>query len=197
MELCGPPRALPTLPRCRDFAANPSLALPLLLPRPSPTLSSRRSLALRSTRGWRAAALEETSTRVVSTELEMESKGEAPKKVEADSFLAGSMQEEAPSSGDEQSEAADFLSKLNLKLDSEDTYGILIYGTGALVALWISSTVVSAIDSLPLFPKVMEIVGLAFTIWFSSRYLIFKENRDEFFAKIDELKEQVLGRSDD
>ncbi|KAG1366585.1 protein CURVATURE THYLAKOID 1D, chloroplastic [Cocos nucifera] len=197
MELCGPPRALPTLPRCRDFAANPSLPLPLLLPRSSPTLSSRRSLVLRSTRGWRATAFEETSTSVVSTGLGMESNEEAPKKVEADSFLPGSTEEEAPSSGDEQSEAADFLSQLNLKLDSEDTYAILIYGTGALVALWISFAVVSAIDSLPFFPKVMEIVGLAFTIWFSSRYLIFKESRDEFFAKIDELKEQVLGPSDD
>ncbi|XP_038990132.1 protein CURVATURE THYLAKOID 1D, chloroplastic-like [Phoenix dactylifera] len=199
MELCGPPRFLPTLPRCRDFAANPSLPLPLplLLPRPSPALSSRRPLAFRSTRGWRATDPEETSTSVVSKELGTESDEEAPKKVEADSFQVGSTEEEAPSSGDEQSKAAEFLSKLNLKLDSEDTYTIVIYGTGALVALWISSAVVSALDSLPVFPKVMEIVGLAFTIWFSSRYLIFKENRDEFFAKIDDLKEQVLGPSDD
>ncbi|XP_010942657.2 protein CURVATURE THYLAKOID 1D, chloroplastic [Elaeis guineensis] len=195
MELCGPLRALPTLPNRRPFAPNFSFVL--LPPCPTSALSSRRSLALRSTRGWRATASEETSTSVVSKEFGAESDEEAPKKVEAASFEAGFAEEEAPSSGGEQNEATDFLSKLNLKFDSEDTYTIFIYGTGAAVVLWISFAIVSAIDSLPLFPKVMEIVGLAFTIWFSSRYLIFKKNRDELFAKIDDLKEQVLGPSDD
>ncbi|MQM18947.1 hypothetical protein Taro_051947 [Colocasia esculenta] len=82
-------------------------------------------------------------------------------------------------------------------LDSEDTYYILIYGTGALVALWISSAIVGAIDSLPLFPKMLEIIGLGFTVWFTYRYLLFKKNRDELFEKIDHLKEQILGPSVD
>ncbi|KAG1342291.1 protein CURVATURE THYLAKOID 1D, chloroplastic [Cocos nucifera] len=195
MELCCPLRALPTLPNRLPFAPNFSL---LLLPaRPTSALSSTRSIGLRSTRGWRATALEETSTSVFSKEFGAESDEEAPKKVEAASFEAGFAEEEAPSSGGEQNEATDFLSKLNLKFDSEDTYTIFVYGTGAVVALWISFAIVSALDSLPLFPKVMEIVGLAFMIWFSSRYLIFKKNRDELFAKIDDLKEQVLGPSDD
>ncbi|XP_008802300.1 protein CURVATURE THYLAKOID 1D, chloroplastic-like [Phoenix dactylifera] len=195
MELCGPLRGLPTLPSRRPSA--PSFSLLLLPPRPTSALSLRRSLAFRLTRGWKATASEETSTSVVSKEFGAESDEEAPKKVEAASFEAGSPEEEALSSGGEQNEVTDFLSKLNLKLDSEDTYTIFIYGAGAVVALWISSAIVSAIDSLPLFPKVMEIVGLAFTIWFSSRYLIFKKTRDELFAKVDDLKEQVLGPSDD
>ncbi|GMH25294.1 hypothetical protein Nepgr_027137 [Nepenthes gracilis] len=92
--------------------------------------------------------------------------------------------------------SVDFFDKLNIKLDSADSYSILIYGIGALVAVWFLSAVVGAIDSIPLFPKLMEVVGLAYTLWFSARYLIFKRNRDELAAKIEELKEQVLGWND-
>ncbi|KAF8411386.1 hypothetical protein HHK36_003935 [Tetracentron sinense] len=98
---------------------------------------------------------------------------------------------------DEQMQFFGFLDKLNIKLDLEDTYPILLYGSGGLAALWLASAIVGAIDSIPVFPKVMEVVGLAFTIWFSYRYLIFKENRDELVDKIEEFKQQVLGSTDD
>lgn len=74
-------------------------------------------------------------------------------------------------------------------------------------------------------PNVLELVGLGYTIWFSSRYLIFKvsilkmiitssiwnlsvcftgqrlkpiltclqKNRDELVAKVEQIKQQVLG----
>ncbi|KAF9620735.1 hypothetical protein IFM89_014256 [Coptis chinensis] len=99
--------------------------------------------------------------------------------------------EESPAG--EQFQISEFLEKLNLKLDSEDTYSVLIYGTGALVALWLASAVIGAIDSIPLVPKVLEIVGLSYTIWFTSRYLIFKKNRDELLTKIEEVKHQITG----
>ncbi|TQE14216.1 hypothetical protein C1H46_000135 [Malus baccata] len=84
-----------------------------------------------------------------------------------------------------------------IELDSDDTYNLLLYGGGALFALWLASAVVGAIDSIPLFPKLLEVVGLGYTIWFSSRYLIFKKNRDELVAKVQVLKQQVLGSDDD
>ncbi|KAH7566849.1 hypothetical protein JRO89_XS08G0244700 [Xanthoceras sorbifolium] len=90
----------------------------------------------------------------------------------------------------------ELLDNLNIKFDSEDTYSILIYASGALVALWLTSAVVGSIDSIPLFPKLMEVVGLGYTFWFTSRYLLFKKNRDELAAKIEELKQQVLGSND-
>ncbi|KAF5747329.1 hypothetical protein HS088_TW05G00050 [Tripterygium wilfordii] len=99
----------------------------------------------------------------------------------------------AESPSDEQMLSSDFLSKLDIKLDSEDSYLFLIYGGGALVTLWLASAIVGAIDSIPVFPKLMEVVGLGYTVWFSTRYLIFKKNRDELVAKIEELKQQVLG----
>ncbi|KAL2527998.1 protein CURVATURE THYLAKOID 1D [Forsythia ovata] len=46
------------------------------------------------------------------------------------------------------------------------------------------------------FPKVLELVGLAYTLWFTIRYLIFKKNRDELVVKVEEIKQQILGSQD-
>ncbi|KAL4377826.1 hypothetical protein GQ457_02G016540 [Hibiscus cannabinus] len=92
----------------------------------------------------------------------------------------------------------EFLEKLNIKLDSEDAYSIsTLYGGGAVVAVWLASVVIGAVDSIPLFPKLMEIVGLGYTCWFSSRYLLFKQNREELAAKIDDFKLQLHGFNDE
>ncbi|KAF3339394.1 protein CURVATURE THYLAKOID 1D [Carex littledalei] len=91
----------------------------------------------------------------------------------------------------------DLLEDLRVKLDSDTTYKILVYGSGVLAALLITSAITSAIDSIPLVPKLLEVVGLSYTVWFSVRYLIFKDNRDELFAKVDDLKNQIFGDSDD
>ncbi|KAH1113741.1 hypothetical protein J1N35_007119 [Gossypium stocksii] len=71
--------------------------------------------------------------------------------------------------------AFQFSEKLNIKLDLEDAYSITLYGSGTVVALCLASALVGAVDSIPLFPKFMEIVGLGYTCWFSSRYLLFKD----------------------
>ncbi|WCJ31963.1 Protein CURVATURE THYLAKOID 1D chloroplastic [Euphorbia peplus] len=102
-------------------------------------------------------------------------------------------EEESPVNG----QLNEFLENLNIKVDSDDTYSLLLFGGGSVVALWLASAVVGAIDSIPLFPKLMEVVGLGFTFWFTTRYLLFKENRDELGAKIEELKQQVLGTTND
>ncbi|KAK1264293.1 hypothetical protein QJS04_geneDACA011895 [Acorus gramineus] len=56
----------------------------------------------------------------------------------------------------------------------ENKSTVLIYGGGAIIAVWLSSIVVGAINSVPLLPKVMELVGLGYTGWFVYRYLLFK-----------------------
>ncbi|KAK4411719.1 protein CURVATURE THYLAKOID 1D, chloroplastic [Sesamum angolense] len=50
------------------------------------------------------------------------------------------------------------------------------------IALWLLAAVVSAVDSIS--------SGLGYTLWFSSRYLVFKKNRDELVAKIEQIKQQ-------
>ncbi|WVZ65256.1 hypothetical protein U9M48_014652 [Paspalum notatum var. saurae] len=94
-----------------------------------------------------------------------------------------------------QSEPAswDVLNQIGVELDSDKSYAALVFGTSAIVAIWVSSIVVSALDSVPLVPQVMEVVGLGFTIWFTSRYLIFKENRDELITGVTSIKKQILG----
>ncbi|KAK4430530.1 protein CURVATURE THYLAKOID 1D, chloroplastic [Sesamum alatum] len=110
-----------------------------------------------------------------------------------------SQQNEAPQEGSllENLQLLKFLEDLDIKFDYEDTYSILVFGGGGAVALWLLAAVVSAIDSIPVFPKVLELVGLGYTVWFSSRYLIFKKNRDELVAKIEQIKQQVLGSKDE
>ncbi|CAK9196455.1 unnamed protein product, partial [Sphagnum troendelagicum] len=57
-------------------------------------------------------------------------------------------------------------------VENKTTVGV--YAGGAIVALWLSSTIVGAINSLPLLPKLMELIGLGYTGWFIYRYLLFK-----------------------
>ncbi len=42
-------------------------------------------------------------------------------------------------------------------------------------------------------PKVFELVGLGYSAWFTSKYLLFKESRAGLLADIDELKAKISG----
>ncbi|XP_071735374.1 protein CURVATURE THYLAKOID 1A, chloroplastic [Rutidosis leptorrhynchoides] len=90
----------------------------------------------------------------------------------------------------------DFLNKLKVEVDLEDSFSIALLGVGGIAALWLTVSVVGAIDRIPLFPKLLEVVGLGYTIWFSTRYLLFKKNRDELASKVEGIKQQVLGPKD-
>lgn len=87
--------------------------------------------------------------------------------------------------------------ELDIEFDPENLSSLIALGGGAAVALWLTSAVVGAIDAIPLFPKLMEVVGLGYTLWFSTRYLLFKRNRDELALKVEELKKNVLGSDRD
>ncbi|KAK3155348.1 hypothetical protein QOZ80_2BG0202060 [Eleusine coracana subsp. coracana] len=78
------------------------------------------------------------------------------------------------------------------KLDIEVTPTLILTGSGAFVALFILSSVVSAIDSIPLLPKLLELVGIGYSVWFIWNYLLFKGNRDELFAKFEDLKQRIV-----
>ncbi|MCL7028576.1 hypothetical protein MKW94_011070 [Papaver nudicaule] len=91
-------------------------------------------------------------------------------------------------------EVTEIISDLKDKWDSlENKSNVFLYGGGAVVGLWLSSVVVGSIDSLPLLPKMMELVGLGYTGWFVYRYLLFKSSRKELAADIEELKKKITG----
>ncbi|KAM5585185.1 hypothetical protein ABKV19_004535 [Rosa sericea] len=56
----------------------------------------------------------------------------------------------------------------------ENKSTVLLYGGGAIVAVWLSAIPVGAVYSVPLLPRVLELVGLGYTGWFVYRYLLFK-----------------------
>ncbi|MBL2480717.1 hypothetical protein ELJ58_32895, partial [Klebsiella pneumoniae] len=60
-------------------------------------------------------------------------------------------------------------------------------------AVWLSSLRVTAVNSVPLPPKIMELVGLGYTGWFVYRYLLFKSSRKELATDIESLKKKITG----
>ncbi|VAI60502.1 unnamed protein product [Triticum turgidum subsp. durum] len=95
---------------------------------------------------------------------------------------------QAAASGDE------LVDDLKAKWDAvENKSTVLTYAGGAIVAVWFSSVIVGAVNSLPLLPKIMELVGLGYTGWFVYRYLLFKERRKELADDVESLKKSIAG----
>ncbi|XP_030528401.1 protein CURVATURE THYLAKOID 1D, chloroplastic [Rhodamnia argentea] len=170
----------------------------LLLKNQSPVFPRNNGLECRRKVVRRATTSEDTSSRYPAEDRDgVTIVEEVPLETNTytENFPSELPKEESPT--DVQEQSFDLLEKINLKVDPDDTLPILLYAGGAVFALWLVSAVVGAIDSIPLFPKLMEVVGLGYTFWFTSRYLLFKDSREELASKIEELKEQVLGSNDD
>merc|ERR550514_758130 len=75
----------------------------------------------------------------------------------------------------------------------DDKTSVVLYGSGSLVLLWFSSAIVGAVNNIPLLPKLMEIVGLSYTAWFTYRYLLFKTSRQQLVQDIEELQKKISG----
>ncbi|QCD90697.1 protein CURVATURE THYLAKOID 1D, chloroplastic [Vigna unguiculata] len=190
------PIPLSKLPNASYSLPKPSLSRRVILTTPTATLFSRsiflRNLLPRATpseeiSGGSSQFFNEKRDVVITLE-----EGKADDKKELEETVNEDARKELPEEGP--SLSFDFLDKFNL--DTNDTGSIVLYGGGVLTALWLTTAVVGAIDSIPLFPKLLEVVGLAYTVWFTSRYLLFKQSRDELSTKIEELKEQVFGSED-
>ncbi|XP_009377241.1 protein CURVATURE THYLAKOID 1A, chloroplastic-like isoform X1 [Pyrus x bretschneideri] len=101
------------------------------------------------------------------------------------------------SSSEETSTSVDtneLISDLKEKWDAvENKSTVLLYGGGAIVTVWLSSIIVGAVNSVPLLPKVLELVGLGYTGWFVYRYLLFKSSRKELATDIEALKKKIAG----
>lgn len=67
-------------------------------------------------------------------------------------------------------------------------YGkILGYAIGALISFTVLKAIVTAVDSLPVLPGALELIGLGYSAWFVWRYVLFKESRQELLEEIDDF----------
>ena len=70
------------------------------------------------------------------------------------------------------------------------TLGLIIT---AAITVYVTLSVLDAIDNIPLLSPILELVGLGYTIWFVSRYLLKASSREEFLAEFNSFKQQVVG----
>ena len=60
-----------------------------------------------------------------------------------------------------------------------------------MTTLVVADGVLAAVEKLPLIPSLFELIGISFTAWFVYRYLLFKPDRAELKAVIDDLITKV------
>ncbi|KAL9405644.1 hypothetical protein Peur_002616 [Populus x canadensis] len=82
----------------------------------------------------------------------------------------------------------------NIWDDSEDRLPLVGLGFAALVAVWASANVITAVDKLPVVPSALEFVGILYSSWFVYRYLLLKPNREELLQIIKKSVGDILGQ---
>jgi CAAD domains of cyanobacterial aminoacyl-tRNA synthetase len=65
---------------------------------------------------------------------------------------------------------------------------------GVIVSIKMTLALLSALNEIPLVEPILEIVGLGYSAWFVTRFMLKSEKRQEFYAKFSDTKEQVLGK---
>ncbi|CAL5054435.1 unnamed protein product [Urochloa decumbens] len=193
MELC-----VSTTASARALRAPPLRRVPRRTATPPPP----------SSRCWRCATAavpdpvpsEEPASASASATVVVTDKPDSPadeKVEEVSAASSGSVEapvaelvssEASPSPSPDDGGLDEILSKLNIEV----TPTLILTGAGAFVTLWVLSSIVSAIDSVPLLPKFLELVGTGYSVWFTARYLIYKESRDDLFAKFEDLKQRII-----
>ena len=63
----------------------------------------------------------------------------------------------------------------------------------ALLALRVVLTVLVTLNDIPLLAPTFELVGIGYSVWFVSRYLLKSSNRQELSLELQKLKQQVVG----
>jgi len=92
----------------------------------------------------------------------------------------------------------DFLAKVPEQLGSFfSDYQKPLTTTGLIIAsaitVYITLSVLDAIDNIPLLSSILELIGLGYSVWFVTRYLLKASTRQELFSEFDSLKQEVLG----
>ncbi|KAL4557022.1 hypothetical protein LXL04_035192 [Taraxacum kok-saghyz] len=94
----------------------------------------------------------------------------------------------------ETSDIGEVFSGLKEKWDAlENKPMAVVYGGGTAVGIWFSTTLLNAINEVPVIPKFLELVGFGYSGWFIYRYLLFKSSRKELADEIEALKKKIIG----
>ena len=67
-------------------------------------------------------------------------------------------------------------------------------GFGSIVAVKLTLALLSALNEIPLVEPILELIGLGYTAWFVTRFMLKSEKRQEFYAKFTDTKDAVLGK---
>jgi CAAD domains of cyanobacterial aminoacyl-tRNA synthetase len=89
-------------------------------------------------------------------------------------------------------QVVDFLSQLSENLgnffgENQQLLSNLGLIFGAIIAFRVSLAVIAAINEIPLVAPTFELVGIGYSIWFISRFLLGTSNRQELGQKIQEF----------
>eukprot|EP00241_Pyramimonas_parkeae_P007690 CAMPEP_0114249224 /NCGR_PEP_ID=MMETSP0058-20121206/14024_1 /TAXON_ID=36894 /ORGANISM="Pyramimonas parkeae, CCMP726" /LENGTH=159 /DNA_ID=CAMNT_0001362747 /DNA_START=61 /DNA_END=540 /DNA_ORIENTATION=- len=76
---------------------------------------------------------------------------------------------------------------------TSDKPAVVSLGVFALVGLVALAGVLKAVESLPIIPDVLELIGIAYSLWFTYRYLLFKPDREDLKKELTKLKDSILG----
>ena len=75
---------------------------------------------------------------------------------------------------------------------SEEKPAVVALAASSFVALVALSAVANAVDSVPVFSNLLELVGLGVSGWFAYRNLVFGPDRDALKVKIEKLWAKVF-----
>ncbi len=64
----------------------------------------------------------------------------------------------------------------------------------SIMAVYVSLTLLMAIDRIPLFAPFFELVGIGYTVWFVKRYVVNDSDRQKLSSELDALKTKVFGK---
>jgi hypothetical protein len=64
---------------------------------------------------------------------------------------------------------------------------------GVIVALKLTVAILFTVNEIPLLAPTLELIGIGYTVWFVSRYLLQASARSELAGEIKGLKSEILG----
>jgi uncharacterized membrane protein len=67
----------------------------------------------------------------------------------------------------------------------------------ALIAINFVFSIIGFIVGIPLMEPILELIGIGYTVWFTKRYLLTAETRHELSQEIQEIKQGIIGTTED